>query len=101
MLGIFLNYSKSVKDPFKVQEGRYDLPRDASSEKVLMSPGGENHVDFFELQQVPLELRQGHQGPTLVASGKASLHAGCEGTLGIHLQSVLGPKTSGDFVPRT
>ena len=40
-----------------------------------------------------------------MASGKASLHANCEGPFGIPLQSVLGPKTScgveagtGDFL---
>ena len=39
---------------------------------------------------VPLELRRGPQGPAHVASEKSSLHASCEGPLGIPLQSVLG-----------
>ena len=50
-------------------------------------------VEAVQENQVPLELRQGHQGPGRVASGKASLHASCEGHLGILLQSVPGPKT--------
>ena len=32
--GNFLSCSKGVKDPFKVQEGRCDFPRDASAEKA-------------------------------------------------------------------
>ena len=39
---------------------------------------------------VPLELGQGPQGTIHVASGKSSLHASCEGPLGIPLQSVPG-----------
>ena len=66
-----LECSKGVKDPFEVQEGRCDQPRDASAEKGLISPGGENLLDFLQLWQVPHELRRGPQGPALVASGKA------------------------------
>ena len=44
--------------------------------------------------RIPLELRQGPQGPPRVASGKSSLHASCEGPLGIALQSVPGPWSS-------
>ena len=54
----FLSCSKGVKDPFEVQERRFDLPPDASAEKDLISPGGENLLDFLELQQVPLEFQQ-------------------------------------------
>ena len=49
---------------------------------------------FSLVRQVPLELRWGPQGPTRLASGKASLHVGHEGPLMISLQSVLGPKSS-------
>ena len=94
MSGNFLSCTKGVKDPFDVQEGRCEFPLDAEAEKGLISPGGENLLDFLELWQVPLELRQGHQGPTHVSPGKASLHASCERPLGIPLQSVPGPKSS-------
>ena len=94
MSGNFLSCSKGVKDPFEVQEGRCDLHRDSSVEKGLISPGGENLLHFLELWCFPVLLRQGTQEPTLVSSGKASLHASCEGPLGIPLQSVPGPKTS-------
>ena len=63
-------------------------------EKGLISPGGENLLVFLELWQVPLELRRGPQAPTHLASGKASLHANCEESLGIPLPSFLGPKSS-------
>ena len=43
---------------------------------------------------VPLELLLGLQGPALVASGRSSLQASCEGPLGIPLQSVPGPRSS-------
>ena len=56
MLGNFLSCSKGVKDLFKVQEGRCDLPQDISSEKGLISPGGENILDFLEVRHVPLKL---------------------------------------------
>ena len=93
-VGELLELLQVVKDPFEVQEGRCDFPQDASAEKGLISPGEENLLVFLELQQVPLKLRHGHQGPGPVASGKASLHASCEGSLGIPLQSVPGPMSS-------
>ena len=65
--GNFLSCSKVVKNPFKVQEGRCDLPHEASAEKGLISPGGEDLLDFLELREVPLTLRQGPQGLDLAA----------------------------------
>ena len=94
MSGNFLSCCKGVKDPFEVQEGRCDFPRDATAEKGLTSPEGENLLFFLELWQVPLELRWGPQEITGVASGKASLHTSYEGPLRIPLQLVLGPKSS-------
>ena len=41
-----------MKDPLEVPEVRCDLPRDASEEMGLMSPGGENLLDFLELGPV-------------------------------------------------
>ena len=70
--GNFLHCSKGVKDPFEVQEGRCDFPRDPAAEKGLVWPGGENLLDFHELWQVLREFRWGPQGPARVASGKAS-----------------------------
>ena len=78
MSGNFLSCSKGVKDPLEVPEVRCELPRDASAEMGLISPGGENLLDFLELRRV-LDLRRGSQGPGLLASGKASPHASCSG----------------------
>ena len=52
MWGNFMSCSKGVKDPLEVPEVSCDLPRDASSEMGLISPGGENLLDFLELRQV-------------------------------------------------
>ena len=48
----FLSCSKGVKDALEVPEVRCDYPRDASAEMGLISPGGENLLDFLELRQV-------------------------------------------------
>ena len=48
----FLSCSKGVKDPLGIQEVRCDSPRDASAQMGLISPGGENLLDFLELRQV-------------------------------------------------
>ena len=50
---------------------------------------------------VPLELRQGPQGPTCGASGRSSLHASSKQPLGIPLHSVMGPRSSSGVDTRT
>ena len=52
MSGNFLSCSKGVKDLLEVPEFRCDLSGDASAEMGLISPGGENLLDFLELRQV-------------------------------------------------
>ena len=52
MSGNFLSCRKGVKDPFEVQEGRWDFSGDTAAEKGLISPGGENLLDFLEVRQV-------------------------------------------------
>ena len=52
MSGKFLSCSKGVKDPLEVPEFKCDYPLVASAEMGLNSPGGENLLDFLELQQV-------------------------------------------------
>ena len=59
MSGNFLSCSKGVKDPLEVPEVRCDLPGDASAVIGLISPGGENLLDFLELGQV-LSTYDGH-----------------------------------------
>ena len=50
MSGNFLSCSKSVKDPLEVPEFRCDYPRYASAEMGLISPRGENLLDFLDLR---------------------------------------------------
>ena len=93
MLGNFLSCSKGVKNPLEVPEVRCDYPRDASAEMGLISPEGENLLDFLELQQVlstydgdlrdPLWWPQERPVPMRVARGP----------LGIPLPTMPGPKT--------
>ena len=52
MLRNFLSSSKGVKDPLEVPEVRCDKPRVASAEMGLISPGGENLLDFLVLRPV-------------------------------------------------
>ena len=82
-----------MKDPLEVPEVRFDLPPDASAEMGLISPGGENLLDFLELRQVfspyegdlrdPIGRPQERPVPKRVAWGP----------LGIPLLSILAPKT--------
>ena len=79
ILGNLLSFSKVVKDPLEVPEVRCDLPRDASAEMGLISPAGENLLDFLELRQVlstydgdlrdPLWWPQERPVPMVVAPG--------------------------------
>ena len=46
MSGNYLSCCKGVKDPLEVPEVTCDLPGDASAEMGLISPGGENLLDF-------------------------------------------------------
>ena len=51
MSGNFLSCSK---DPYEFPEFRCDEPPDASEEMGLISPAGENLLDFTKLRQVLL-----------------------------------------------
>ena len=92
MSGNVLSCSKGVKDPLEVPEVRCEYPRDASTEMGLISPGGENLLDFLKLRQVlssydgdlrdPHWWRQESPVPMRVAPGP----------LGIPLPSMPGPK---------
>ena len=91
--GNFLNCSKGVKDPLEVPDVRCDSPRDASAEIGLISPGGDNLQDFFELRQVLStyngDLRDRFRWPQ---ERPDPMRVAC-GPLGIPLPSMPGPKT--------
>ena len=92
-MGNFLICSKGVIDLLEIPEVRCDEPRDASAEMGLISPGGENLLDFLELRQVlstydgdlrdPLWWPQERPVPMRVARGP----------LEIPLETMPGPKT--------
>ena len=79
MSGNFLSSSKGVKDALEFPEVRCDLPGDTSAKMGLISPGGENLLDFPELWQVlstydgglrdPHWFRQERPVPMRVARG--------------------------------
>ena len=93
MSGNFLSCSKGVKVQLEVPEVRSDLPRDVSAEMGLISPAGENLLDFLQLRQVlstydgdlrdPLWWPQERPVPMRVARGP----------LRNPLPSMPGPKT--------
>ena len=51
-VGELLELQQGCEDPLEVPGVRFDEPRDASADMGLISPGGENLLDFLELQQV-------------------------------------------------
>ena len=51
-VGELLELQQWLKDPLEVPEVRCDYPRDASAKMGLISPAGENLLDFLELPQV-------------------------------------------------
>ena len=92
MSGNFLSCSMVVKDPLEVPEVRCDWPRDASAEMGLISPGGENLLDFLELQQVLLTF-DGDLRDTLWWPQERSVPKRFpQGPLWIPLPSMPGPK---------
>ena len=82
MSGNFLSCSKGVNDPFEVPEVRCDYARDTSAEIELSSPGGENLLDFLEMQQelstYDLDLRDPlcwpHERPVPMQVARGTLH---------------------------
>ena len=92
MSGNFLCCSKGVKYPLKVPEVRCDLPRDASAEMGLTSPGGENLLDFLDLRQVLSTYYGDLSKPLWWPQEKPEPMRVARGPLGIPLPSMPGPK---------
>ena len=92
-VGNFLSCSKGVKDPLEVPEVSCDLPGNASAEMGLISPGGENLLDFLELRQV-LSTYDRNLRDTLRWPLERSVPMRvARGPLGIPLPTMQGPKT--------
>ena len=93
MSGNFLTCSKGVKDPLEFPDVRCDYPQVASAEMGLISPGGENLLDFLELRQV-LSTYDGDLRDTLWWPQERLVPLRvARGPLGIPLRSMSGPKT--------
>ena len=93
MSGNFLSCSKGVKDPLEVPEFRCDKPRDDSAEMGLISPGGEDLLDFLELWQVLLTYDGDVRDPLWWPQERPVPMRVVRGPLGIPLASMPGPKT--------
>ena len=92
-VGIFLSCSKGVKDPLEVPEVRCDYPRDASAEMGLISPRGENLLDFLELRQVLSSFDGDFRDPLSWTQERPVPRRVARGPLGITLPSMPGTKT--------
>ena len=99
MSGNFLSCSKGVNDPLEVPEVRCDYPRDASAEMGIISPGGENLLDFLELRQVLSTYDGDLRDPRWWPQERAVRLRVARGALGIPLPSMLGLRPCVDSVP--
>ena len=93
MSGNFLSCSKGLKDPLEVPEVRGDWTRDASAEMDLISPGGENLLDFLELRQVLSTYDGDLRDPLWWPHERPVPMRVARGPLGIPLPSMPAPKT--------
>ena len=97
MSGNFLSCSKGVKDPLEVPEFKCDYPLVASEEMGLISPGGENLLDFLELRQVLSTYDEGLRDPLWWPQERLVHLRVARGPLGIPLRSMPEPKTLNGF----
>ena len=90
--GNFLSCSKGMKDPLEVQEVWCDWPQDASAEMGLISPGGQNLLNFLELRQVLSTYNGDLRDPLWWPQERPVPKRVARGPLGIPLPSMTGPK---------
>ena len=101
MSGNFLSFSKGVNDPLEVPEVRWNLPGNASAEMGLISPGGENLLDFLELRQVLSTYHGDLRNPLWWPQERPVPIRDARWSLGIPLPSMPGPKTLCGVSPGT
>ena len=92
-VGDFLSCINGVKDPLEVPDVRCDLPREASAEMGLISPGGENLLDFLELRQVLSTYEGDLRVPLWWPQEMPVPMREARGPFGIPLPSMPEPKT--------
>ena len=93
MSGNILSCSKGVMDPLEVPDVRCDYTRDASAEKGLISPGGENLLDILEFRQVLSNYDGDLRDPLCWPQERPVPMRVARGPLQISLPSIPGPKT--------
>ena len=93
MSGNNLSCSKVVTDPLDVPEVRCDKPGDASAEMGLISPEGENLLDFLDLRKVLATYDGDLRDPLWWPLERPVPKRVAPGPLGIPLPSMPGPKT--------
>ena len=81
-----------MKNPLEVPEVRCDKPQDASAEMGLISPGGDNLLDFLELRQVLTTYDGDLRDPTWWPQERPVPMRVAQGPLGFPLPSMPGPK---------
>ena len=101
MSGNFLSCSKGVKDPLDVPEVRSDFTRDASAEMGLISPGGENLLDFLELLQVLSTYDGDHRDPLWWPQERPVPMRVARGLSGFLSRRCRGLRSCVDLVPET
>ena len=94
-----MSCSNGVKDPLEVPEVRCDYPRDASAEMGIISPGGENLLDFLELRQVLSTYDGDLRDPRWWPQERAVRLRVARGALGIPLPWMPGLRPCVDSVP--
>ena len=77
-----------MKDPLEAPEFKCDYPLVASAEIGLISPGGENLLDFLELRQVLSNYDGDHRDPLWSPQERPVLMRVARGPLGIPLPSM-------------
>ena len=93
MSGNFLSCSKGVRDPLDVPDVRCVYLPYASAEMGLISPGGENLLDFLELRQVLSTYHGDIRDPLWWPQERPVPMRVARRPLGIPLPSMPGPKT--------
>ena len=91
-VGELLELQQGCEDPLEVPEFRCHLPRDASAEMGLISPGGENLLDFLELWQVLPTYDGDFRDPLWWPKESPVPMRVARGPLWIPLPSMPGPK---------
>ena len=91
-VGELLELQQGCEGPFGSPEFKCDYPLVASAEMGLISPGGENLLDFLELRQVLSTYDGDRRDPLLWPQERPVPMPVARGPLGIPLPSMPGPK---------